>query len=236
MCQASFAALCVVSGLSEKVTDVPAEIAPLLKTYRKEIRKAKIKADEALAKRAKGSKDDLMDGEAAAFKRATQEWWCEIPKVSVSMAFHLAPQSRLASNAEYQHLGEIPELIFGAILLDSDYDLALVRSIFQTHFLPFFESYCVGVHEGVVHPKAALLQLLYQRACQAYTFEKGAFSENVKGEYEAKSEWQSLYLIGGDSRNSADDQSFFTTRLQVEDIRSVKMWLFAKRAMRCCKR
>jgi hypothetical protein len=87
-----------------------------------------------------------------------------------------------------QYLGDIPELIMGAILLDSDYDLPLVRSIFEAHFLPWFESYCVGLHTGVVHPKAALLQLLFQRGCKQYAFEKGAFSESVKGQYEARSE------------------------------------------------
>jgi hypothetical protein len=80
--QISLAALAVCSGLSDKITDVPTELDALLKVYRKDIRKAKVKADEALATR------DPVEGtehaSSAAFKRATQEWWCEVPKVAVS--------------------------------------------------------------------------------------------------------------------------------------------------------
>lgn len=92
-------------------------------------------------------------------------------------------------SAEYQFLGEIPESILGAILLDSGYNVPLVGQIFKTHFLPFFDTYCLNDPMEVVHPKAALLEILHQRGCRAYEIQKGGFSEDVKGEYEARGEF-----------------------------------------------
>lgn len=85
--QLSLSALCVVSGLSDRITHEPAEFTPLVKQYRKDIKKAKAKADQALAQLSKlrkgKAKTGLIDDERE-LKRASKEWWCEVPHVNVS--------------------------------------------------------------------------------------------------------------------------------------------------------
>lgn len=64
-----------------------------------------------------------------------------------------------------QALGAVVEALFGAILIDSGFDLAAVRKVYEERFRPFTDRYCLGPSDHSLHPKSALLELLSSRHC-----------------------------------------------------------------------
>lgn len=170
------AAFCVASGLADQITDIPSDLMKGLQRYKRSVMAEKAAADAC---------DD------AAGKL---EFWANIPLYGVSFRIqsfiHLT--GRHVLRAETQHLGEIVNVVFGAILVDSHYDIPLVRRILTAHLSPFIEMYCVGPGETGPHPRTVWSEMIFKRGC--------AFWEMKKDERTERGAW---VAVGGFSSPSS---------------------------------
>ena len=69
-------------------------------------------------------------------------------------------------------LGDIPELLLGAILQDSSYSTPTVRAVFDAHFKPFFERYCIGPISHSNHPKSQFIVHMATLGCGGWAIER----------------------------------------------------------------
>ncbi|ORX35944.1 hypothetical protein BD324DRAFT_629595 [Kockovaella imperatae] len=69
------------------------------------------------------------------------------------------------------YLGEVVNALLGAILLDANWNVLVVRAVYETHIMPFLDRYCIGPNDHFWHPKVALNELLAARGCRKWAIE-----------------------------------------------------------------
>ena len=69
-------------------------------------------------------------------------------------------------------MGDVVNATFGSILVDSNYDLEVVRRFYQTTLFPFTESHCVGPGETGPHPRTVWSEMASKRGCQRWEIRK----------------------------------------------------------------
>ncbi|ODN84460.1 hypothetical protein L202_00407 [Cryptococcus amylolentus CBS 6039] len=67
--------------------------------------------------------------------------------------------------------GSIMEILLGAILDDSDFDLEPTRKIFFEKILPFTEKYCKGPANTDMHPKGQITRWMQAKGCMMYSLD-----------------------------------------------------------------
>ena len=71
-------------------------------------------------------------------------------------------------HAHPQALSHIVTLIFGALLLDSGFDLPYVRSVYDKHFRPFIDRYCLKPGAIQLNPQSMFHDLVQRKSCRKY--------------------------------------------------------------------
>jgi hypothetical protein len=98
------------------------------------------------------------------------EFWAEILPLHVSydtfsVTFH-------ADMLPVQYFGEVMNALFGAILVDSHYDIKAVKKVYDTHFKPFLDRYCIGPTERSLHPRVVWSEMIFKRGCTHWELTK----------------------------------------------------------------
>lgn len=133
----------MTSGLIEHLDAADFQETASLKQYKRSILLAQKNADDSIER---GGRAD--------------EFWASIPVPTVSRQ-----GQTLSAALKKQALGAGVEALFGAMLIDTGFDLAVVRDVYEKHFRPFTDKYCLGPSNHSLHPKSALLELLSGRHC-----------------------------------------------------------------------
>lgn len=109
-------------------------------------------------------------------------------------------------------LGDVMNALFGAVLVDSNYDLEGVRAFFTRTILPFMDTYCVGPGEASPHPRNIWCELVSKRGCQKWEIRREYMSAGAHGVIgahrlrmtiarpRAHAQWSSMIRSSGEAR------------------------------------
>lgn len=143
---ASLAALSVHTGLCDMVTGASG-VASSIAKYKQAVTAAQQGAEAA--------HDDSAEDDPSP----RTEYWSKTLRNHVS----LAPCPKLI-----QSLGDLAELLMGAVFIDSNYNTEPARRVYRKHFEPFMDRYGVGPTNQSLHPKSVFMVHMASLGCAAW--------------------------------------------------------------------
>ncbi|KAL7419495.1 hypothetical protein Q5752_005406 [Cryptotrichosporon argae] len=110
---------------------------------------------------------------------------------------------------QHKWLGDTFEALIGAILIDSGFDLPVLRAIYATQLAPFIEPYACPPNERSLHPKSVLLVTLAARGCRGWEVTKRPEGDKHRTD---------IYIHGRHAASALADTGSLATRKACEDL------------------